>query len=78
LDTSERKKEKRRMKDEYLTLFEAARALVTYIDKEHVFDKTASMGCGGIDTFQSDTFYELIAEARRAIDEVENGLKSSE
>jgi hypothetical protein len=61
-----------------LTLFEAARALVTYIDKEHVFDKTASMGCGGIDTFQSDTFYELIAEARRAIDEVENGLKSSE
>ena len=66
------------MKDEYLTLFEAAKALVTYIDKEHVFDKTASMGCGGIDTFQSDTFYELIAEARRAIDEVENGLNSSE
>ena len=66
------------MKHEFLTLFEAAKALVTYIDKEHVFDKTASMGCGGIDTYQSDTFYDLIAEARKAINEVENGLKTSE
>jgi hypothetical protein len=32
------------------------------------------MGCGGFDTFQSDAFYDLIAEARKAIDEVENGL----
>ena len=65
------------MKDEFLTLFEAAKALVTHIDKEHVFDKTASMGCGGIDTFQSDTFYDLIANARKAVEEVENGLKAS-
>ena len=66
------------MKDEYLTLFETAKALVTFIDKEHVFDKTASMGCGGIDTYQSDTFYDLIAKARKALQEVENGLKGSE
>ena len=59
------------MKDEYLVLFEAARALITYIDKEHVFDKAADMGCGGFDTYQSDAFYDLIAEARKAISEVE-------
>jgi len=59
------------MKDRYLTLLEAAKALVTYIDKEHVFDKAADMGCGGFDTYQSDAFYNLIAEARKAISEVE-------
>ena len=66
------------MKDEFLTLLEAAKALVTYIDKEHVFDKAADMGCGGFDTYQSDTFYDLIADARKAINEVENGLNASE
>ena len=30
------------MKGEFLTLFEAAKALVTYIDKESVFDKAAA------------------------------------
>ena len=58
------------MKDEYLALFEAAKALITYIDKEHVFDKAADMGCGGFDTYQSDAFYDLIAEAKKAISEV--------
>jgi hypothetical protein len=66
------------MKDEFSALFEAAKSLVTYIDKEHVFDKAADMGCGGFDTYQSDAFYDLIAEARRAIIEIENGLESSE
>jgi hypothetical protein len=66
------------MNDEFLTLFEAAKDLVAYIDQEHVFDKAADMGCGGFDTYQSDAFYDLIAEAREAIDEVENGLKASE
>lgn len=70
--------EKRQMKDEFLTLFEAAKDLVTYIDKEHVFDKAADMGCGGFDTYQSDAFYDLIAEARKAVNEVENELKASE
>lgn len=66
------------MKDELLALSEAAKALVNYIDKEHVFDKAADMGCGGFDTYQSDTFYDLIAEARNALEGVENGLKASE
>jgi len=66
------------MKDVFLKLFEAAKDLVTYIDKEHVFDKAADMGCGGFDTYQSDAFYDLIAEARRALTEVENGMKPSE
>ena len=65
------------MTDEFLTLFEAAKALINYIDKEYVFDKTASMGCGGIDTYQSDAFYDLIQNAKRAVVEVENGLKAS-
>jgi hypothetical protein len=63
--------EKRQMKDEYLTLFEAAKDLVAYIDKEDVFDKAADMGCGGFDTYHSDAFYDLIAEARKALSEVE-------
>ncbi len=66
------------MKDEYVSLFDAAKDLVTYIDKEDVFDKAADMGCGGFDTYQSDAFYDLIAEARKAISEVENELKASE
>jgi hypothetical protein len=62
------------MKDEFSALFESAKALVTYIDKEDVFDKAADMGCGGFDTYQSDAFYDLIAEARKAIAKVENEL----
>ncbi len=60
------------MSDELLALFQAAKDLVTYIDKEHVFDKAGDMGCGGFDTYQSDAFYDLIAEARKALSEVEN------
>jgi len=59
------------MTDDFIRLFEAARDLVTYIDKEHVFDKAGDMGCGGFDTYQSDAFYDLIAEARKALSEVE-------
>ena len=63
------------MSDELLALFQAARDLVTYIDKEHVFDKAGDMGCGGFDTYQSDAFYDLIAEARKAVSEVESTLE---
>jgi hypothetical protein len=65
------------MKGEFLTLLEVAKALVAYIDKEHVFDKAADMGCGGFDTYQSDAFHDLIAATRKAIEEAENGLKAS-
>jgi len=63
------------MKDEFLTLFEAAKALVTYIDKESVFDKAAAGGCSGMDYHLSDTFYDLIVDSRKIISEVENGLE---
>ena len=66
------------MKEEYLKLFEAAKDLVTYIDNEYVFDKAADMGCGGFDTYQSDAFYDVIAEARKAVKEVEGTREEAE
>ena len=66
------------MQDEFLTLFEASKALVTYIDKESVFDKAAAGGCSGMDYHLSDKFYDLIVDTRTAIDEVENGLNASD
>ena len=66
------------MEDEFLTLFETAKALVTYIDKESVFDKAAAGGCSGMDYYLSDTFYDLIVDTRKSISEVENGAKNSD
>ena len=66
------------MKDEFLTLFEAAKALVTHIDKEYVFDKAAAGGCSGMDYHLSDKFYDLIVDNRKAIVEVESGLNASD
>jgi len=70
--------ELRQMNDESLKLYEAAKALVSYIDKEYVFDKTGDMGCGGVDHHQSEAFYNLIADARKAVSEFENKMKESE
>jgi len=66
------------MRDEFLTLLEAAKALVTYIDKEYVFDKAAAGGCSGIDYHLSDKFYDLIVDTRKAISDVENGQEASD
>jgi len=66
------------MKGEFLTLFEASKALVTYIDKEDVFDKAAAGGCSGTDYYLSDPFYDLIVNARKTVNEFENGLKASD
>jgi len=66
------------MKGEFLVLFEAAKALVTYIDKDDVFDKAAAGGCSGTDYYLSDPFYDLIVNARKAVNEFENGLKGSD
>jgi hypothetical protein len=63
------------MNDAFLKLFEAAKALITYIDKEQVFDRSSDMGCGGYDTYQSETFYDLIANAKRALSEFESTMK---
>ena len=66
------------MKDEFLTLFEVAKALKTYIDEEYVFDKASAGGCSGMDYHLSDKFYDLIVDTRKAIKEVENGLNASD
>ncbi|MHC1724981.1 MAG: hypothetical protein AB9866_02975 [Syntrophobacteraceae bacterium] len=63
------------MNDEFLNFLEAAKALITYIDKEQVFDKSADMGCGGFDTYQSETFSELISNAKKALVEFEKTMK---
>ena len=65
------------MQGEFLTLFEAAKDLATYI-KESVFDKASAGGCSGMDYYLSDAFYDLIVENRKAIVEVENGLNASD
>jgi hypothetical protein len=65
------------MNDEFSKFFEAAKALINYIDSEQVFDKSAAMGCGGYDTYQSETFYDLIASARQALKEFENTMNTS-
>ncbi len=66
------------MKDEFLTLFEAAKALVTYIDKQYVFDKASAGGCSGMDYHLSDKFYDLIVDTRKVISDVENGPEDSD
>jgi hypothetical protein len=59
------------MSHEFVRLLEAARALVTYIEKEHVFDKAADAGCGGFDTYRSEKFDDLIEDVKQALEEVE-------
>jgi hypothetical protein len=66
------------MNDESLKLYETAKALVAYIDNEQVFDKVGDMGCGGVDMHQSEIFYQLIKDARRAVSEFEKKMKKSE
>lgn len=66
------------MKDEFLTLFEASKALVTYIDEKNVFDKASAGGCSGMDYHLSDAFYDLIVNTRNAIKDVESGPKDSD
>ena len=65
------------MKDEFLTLFEASKALVTYIDEKNVFDKASAGGCSGMDYHLSDAFYDLIVNTKNAIKDVESGPKDS-
>ena len=57
------------MEDDLLALFEAAKALVTYIDEEYVFDRAAAGGCSGMDFHLSDAFYDLIVNTRKAIED---------
>ena len=66
------------MKAEFLTLFAAVKALVTYIDNEYVFDKASAGGCSGMDYHLSDKFYDLIVNTRKVISDVENGSEDSD
>ena len=66
------------MKAEFLTLFQTAKALVSYIDKEYVFDKASAGGCSGMDYHLSDKFYDLIVDTRKVISDVENGPEDAD
>ncbi len=66
------------MTDEFMRFYEAAKALITYIDKEDVFDRAADMGCGGFDTSQSDTFYNLILNAKAALKEIDTAMAKAQ
>jgi hypothetical protein len=66
------------MKDEFLALFGSAKALVTYIDEEYVFDKASAGGCSGIDYHLSDAFYDLITNTKKAISDAANGLNATD
>jgi len=63
------------MSEKFLKFYDAAKALINYIDKEYVFDKSADMGCGGFDTYQSEAFYDLIANAKKALSDFEDSMK---
>jgi hypothetical protein len=64
------------MEENLREFFEAAKALIIYVDKEQVFDKGADMGCGGFDTYQSEAFYNLIVRAREALANFEKTLRA--
>ena len=66
------------MNEKFLKFYDAAKALITYIDKEYVFDKSADLGCGGFDTYQSETFFDLIASAKKALSDFENAVRKPE
>lgn len=63
------------MDDELLRLYETGKALITYIDKEDVFDRAAAGGCSGLDFHQSDDFYDLIVNTRQIVSEVGGDLE---
>jgi len=65
------------MSDESSRLFETAKALMTYIRKEDVFDRAAAGGCSGLDFHQSDAFYDLIVAARDILADVEDTLEEA-
>jgi hypothetical protein len=66
------------MNEDYQKFYMAAKALIEYVVVEDVFDRSADMGCGGFDTSQSETFYNLIADARKALKKFEEAMKVSE
>jgi hypothetical protein len=63
------------MDDKYLRLLEATKALISHIDREHVFDKAVEMGRGSLDTARSEKFDTLVEKARETVKIAEDGRK---
>lgn len=62
------------MKDQAWALVKATQGLVAYIEANQVYDKFSDGGCGLYDTYRSDGFDEAIANARKAVGELEQAL----
>lgn len=56
-------------------MLESTKALLAYINEEHVYDKMGDAGCGGVDPYQSEKFYQLIKNAERDCNELEVELR---
>jgi hypothetical protein len=65
------------VKEQVQTLVGATKALVAYIQDNHVYDKFADGGCGLYDTYRSDPFDEAINNARAAVEEMEKILNAA-
>ncbi len=65
------------MKEQVQMLVSATKALVAYIQDNHVYDKLADGGCGLYDTYRSDPFDEAINNARAAVEEMEKLLNTA-
>jgi hypothetical protein len=63
------------MDGKYLRLLEATKALLNHIDRENVFDKGIQTGRGAFDTSRSQEFDGLVAKAREAVKNAEDGMK---
>jgi hypothetical protein len=64
------------MDEKYLRLLEATKALLNYIDAEHVFDKGVQTGRGAFDTSRSQALDDLVEKAREAMKKAED-IKNS-
>jgi hypothetical protein len=63
------------MDEKYLRLLEVTKALLNHIDRENVFDKGVQTGRGAFDTSRSEDFDGLVAKAREAVKNAEDGMK---
>jgi hypothetical protein len=63
------------MDEKYLRLLEVTKALLNHIDRENVFDKGVQTGRGAFDTSRSQEFDGLVAKAREAVQNAEDGMK---
>ncbi|HOV85716.1 MAG TPA: hypothetical protein PLM79_05090 [Syntrophobacteraceae bacterium] len=62
------------MNEKLRQFYEDSKALITYLLEEHVFDKMADCGCGGVDAYRSERFDELIRKAAKSLGEFEREM----